>query len=104
MLTLSYSFSLLTLKFLFLVDLLNTILDTSKVESGNMHLEQAEFNISEIIERLLNMPSLFVSSPFLLGEFLLLLFSPFEVFTWQLQFFFSLCYLLLDRTVLLGTR
>jgi signal transduction histidine kinase len=51
MLTLSYSFSLLTLKYLFLVDLLNTILDTSKVESGKMHLEQAEFNISEIIEK-----------------------------------------------------
>ncbi|KAJ4776107.1 histidine kinase 1 [Rhynchospora pubera] len=34
-----------------LLDILNTILDTSKVESGKMHLEQTEFNISQIIEK-----------------------------------------------------
>lgn len=37
----------------FVADILNTILDDSKVESGKMHLEveQAEFNISKIIEK-----------------------------------------------------
>ncbi|KAF3333038.1 histidine kinase CKI1-like protein [Carex littledalei] len=34
-----------------LLDILNTILDNSKVESGKMRLEQAEFNISQIIEK-----------------------------------------------------
>ncbi|KAJ3704305.1 hypothetical protein LUZ61_008010 [Rhynchospora tenuis] len=34
-----------------LLDILNTILDTSKVESGKMHLEQVEFNIPDIIEK-----------------------------------------------------
>ncbi|XP_078149170.1 signal transduction histidine kinase [Carex rostrata] len=34
-----------------LLDILNTILDSSKVESGKMRLEQAEFNISQVIEK-----------------------------------------------------
>ncbi|KAJ4749424.1 histidine kinase 1 [Rhynchospora pubera] len=34
-----------------LLDILNTILDTSKVESGKIHLEQVEFNLADIIEK-----------------------------------------------------
>ncbi|KAL6861923.1 hypothetical protein ACP4OV_017623 [Aristida adscensionis] len=38
-----------------LFDILNTILDTSKVESGKMQLEEAEFNMADVLEESVDM-------------------------------------------------
>jgi hypothetical protein len=36
---------------LFSADILNSILDTSKVQSGKMQLEEAEFSMADVLPR-----------------------------------------------------